>query len=680
MPSLPESVAARWRELATEIRRHDRLYYQAAAPEISDADYDALMKELEELEAAHPELRVPESPSQRVAGERDEAFPSHAHRVPLLSLSNTYSREELNEFFERVRKGLDLEEEEAEALVWSVEPKVDGVALALTYEAGRLAMAATRGDGRSGDVVTANAYTLLDLPARLPEPLDLELRAEVYMDRRRFAALNAAREAAGEELFANPRNLTAGTLKLLDSREVARRGLSLAIYAVVDADAAGHDASLEAAAKLGLPVMQERALCAGSARVLAAIEALDAKRAELPFETDGAVVKLDDFALQARLGATSKSPRWGIAFKFAAEEAETRVREIRLQVGRTGAVTPVAELEPVSLAGTTVSRATLHNRDEIERLDIRQNDTVRIMKGGEIIPKVIEVLVDARDGDEEPYRFPESCPACAAPLRFAEEEVAVRCENPACPAQLRRRIEHFASRGALDIEGLGKQWVEILVEQGLVKHFADLFRLEKERLLELDRMGEKSADNLLEALESAKGRAWRRKIFALGIRHVGAETARILAESYPDLESLRAAPEEALQELEEVGPVVAASLRDFFTRSSAVAELTALEETGFFAHSEEETSPPPPPPDEQWLAGRRVVITGSFEDVTREELKTWLQSRGAKVSGSVSGRTDLLLAGERAGSKLEKARGLGVEVWDEARFLSERDAAEADRS
>jgi len=675
MPPVPDTAAARWRELATEIRRHDRLYYQAAAPEISDVDYDALMKELETIEAAHPELRVPGSPSQRVAGEQDEAFPSHAHRVPMLSLSNTYSREELGGFFERVAKGLDLDEEAAKDLTWSVEPKVDGVALALTYEAGRLAMAATRGDGHSGDAVTANAFTLIDLPSELPESIDLELRAEVYMDRRRFVRLNAAREAAGEELFANPRNLTAGTLKLLDSREVARRGLSLAIYAVVDSAAAGHGASLDAAAELGLPVMPERRLCRGPEAVLAAIDVLDARRSKLPFETDGAVVKLDDFALQERLGATAKSPRWGIAFKFAAEEVETRVREIRLQVGRTGAVTPVAELEPVTLAGTTVSRATLHNRDEIERLGIRQNDTVRIVKGGEIIPKVIAVLTDRREGAQEPYRFPETCPACDAPLSFAEEEVAVRCENPACPAQLRRRLEHFASRGALDIEGLGKQWVEILVEQELVKHFADLFRLTREQLLELERMGEKSADNLLAAIETAKGRAWRRKIFALGIRHVGAETARILAGSYPDLETLREAPEEALQELDEVGPVVAASLLDFFTRDSAVAEVAALEDVGFFEHSEQEAVSPPS--EERWLTGKRVVITGSFSDVTREELKTWLQSRGAKVSGSVSGRTDLLLAGEKAGGKLEKARSLGVEVWDEARFLAERDDAEA---
>ncbi len=666
---------SRWQELVTEIRRHDRLYYQSATPEISDQDYDALLKDLEVLEAQHPELRVPDSPSQRVGGERDEAFPAHEHGIPMLSLANTYSREELGVFFERVRKGLELEEAEAAELQWSVEPKVDGVALALTYRGGRLALAATRGDGRRGDTVTTNAFTFLNLPAQLDEPRDLELRGEVYMDRKRFATLNKAREAAGEEPFANPRNLTAGSLKLLDSRELARRGLSLAVYAVLEPTGAGsHDESLKAMSGLNLPVLPGRRLCRGSESVLAAVDELEKSRFELPFETDGAVVKLDSLELQTRLGATARSPRWGIAFKFAAEAAETRVKEIRLQVGRTGAVTPVAELEPVLLAGSTVSRATLHNRDEIERLDIRPNDTVRIIKGGEIIPKVLSVLTGKRERSAKPFRFPTTCPACDSPLSFSEEEVAVRCENPGCPAQLRRRLEHFAARGALDIDGLGKQWIQILVERGLVEHFADLFRLDRECLLTLDRMGEKSADNLLEAIEAAKTRPWRRKLFALGIRHVGAETARIVAGTFRDLDSLRGASGEELQELEEVGPIVAAAFAEFFANEDAAAELDALIAEGFFAASDEDAESETP---HGAFDGKTVVITGSFEGIGRREIKEWFQARGAKVSGSVSGRTEILLAGEKAGGKLKKATELGVEIWDEARFRVERDA-EAD--
>ncbi len=671
MPRVPERAAARWRELVATIRRHDALYYQAAAPAISDQDYDALLAELAALEAAHPALAVAESPTQRVGEARDEAFPPHTHALPMLSLANTYSQDELSEFFKRTRKALEIEE--AVDLDWSVEPKVDGVALSLEYAAGRLLRAATRGDGSQGDLVTANVYGFLNLPVQLGRALDLTVRGEAYLDRARFQALNAAREAAGEEPFANPRNLAAGTLKLLDSREVARRGLSLAVYAVHgEGLPPRHGERLAAAAALGLPVLPARA-CRGEAAVLAAIAALAAERGALPFETDGAVVKLDMIALQERLGATARSPRWGIAYKFAAEQAQTRLLAIHLQVGRTGTVTPVAELAPVSLAGTTVSRATLHNREEIRRKDIRTGDLVRVEKGGEIIPKIVGVVESARDGSQRPYAFPERCPACAAPLSFAEEEVAVRCENPACPAQLRRRLEHFASRGALDIEGLGKQWVEILVEQGLVRGLADLFALHAEQLEGLERMGEKSAANLLAAIARAKTRSWRRKLFALGIRHVGSETARTLATHYPDLASLRAATGEALQELEDVGPSVAAAVADYFARASVARELAALAAAGFFADSEPEAAPPAA--GGGLLAGKTVVITGSFAEASRAELKRWCEAQGAKVTDAVSARTDLLLAGEKAGSKLAKAQALGLEIWDADRLAAARKAA-----
>jgi DNA ligase (NAD+) len=385
--------------------------------------------------------------------------------------------------------------------------------------------------------------------------------------------------------------------------------------------------------------------------------------------TDGAVVKLDELALHERLGATAKSPRWGIAYKFAAERARTRLLAIRLQVGRTGAVTPVAELEPVLLAGTTVSRATLHNREEIRRKDIREGDLVEVEKGGEIIPKIVGVVTAARDGGQPPFAFPERCPACAAPLSFAEEEVAVRCENPACPAQLRRRLEHFAARGALDIEGLGKQWVEILVGQGLVRGLADLFALEAAQLAALERMGDKSAANLIAAIARAKTRSWRRKLFALGIRHVGAETARSLAARYPDLAALRAASLEELQELPDLGPAVAAAIVEHFARAEVAREVAALAAAGFFAHSEAEAAPAA---STGLLAGKTVVITGSFAEGSRAELEAWCAAQGAKVSQSVSARTDLVIAGEKPGSKLAKAQALGLEIWDADRLAAAR--------
>ena len=661
-----QQAAKRWRELAEEIRRNDRLYFRKAAPVISDESYDALVRELVELESSFPELAGPDSPSRRVGGGRDEAFPPFAHEIPMLSLSNTYRREELGEFFARAARGLELES--SESLAWNVEPKVDGVALSLRYEGGRLVSAATRGDGSTGDEVTTNVCTFTNLPSRLPRAVDLTVRGEAYMDRERFRMLNEARAAAGQELFANPRNLTAGTLKLLDSREVARRGLSFVTHGVIGTGLGGGiDAATRVVQELGLPVLPERRLCAGEEQVFAWIERLDAIRGELPFEIDGAVVKLDDYGLQERLGATAKSPRWGIAFKYAAQRAETRVREITLAVGRTGAVTPVAELEPVLLSGSTVSRATLHNREEIERKDIRVGDVVLVEKGGEIIPKVVAVLTDRRDGRQKPFRFPERCPSCDAALVSSELEVAVRCENPSCPAQLLRRLEHFVSRGALDIAGLGSQWIEILAQRGLVKRFADLYDLGTADLLPIDRMGERSASNLIAGIEASKRRPWRSKIFALGIRQVGAETARVLAGAFPDLESLRSANVDELVELPDVGPIVAAAIVDYFAHPPVAEELAALAERGFFAAGEED----PAGPVTDSLAGLVFVITGSFGAGSRDEMKKRLEAAGARVTGSVSAKTDVLLAGEAPGGKLEKAEQLGVAIWDEARLSRE---------
>lgn len=653
----------RWEKLAGELRRHDELYYQVASPGISDREYDELLRELEDLEKAHPELACPESPTQRVGGRRDESFPSFTHPLPMLSLSNTYSFGELQDFFDRVSRALPEGVEPS----WSLEPKVDGVALSLHYEKGALQAAATRGDGKKGDEVTANARHFLNIPSVLRETLTLEVRGEAYLDRERFHHLNRVREEAGEEPFANPRNLAAGTLKLLDTRELARRGLSFVAHAVLgDLPGESHSELMNELEGWGIASLPLRCHCKNRDEVLDGIRDLDARRNELPFEIDGAVVKVDELGLREKLGVTSKSPRWGIAFKYEAEQAESRILEITLQVGRTGVVTPVAELEPVQLSGTTVKRATLHNREEIERKDIRVGDVVLVEKGGEIIPKVLRVLAEHRQGSEKGFVFPEHCPSCQSPLVKREEEVAVRCENPACPAQLRRRLSHFAGRDAMDIAGLGQKWIDLLMEEGLIQSLPDIYRFEESRLLELDRMGEKSVENLLASLGESKKRAWSRKIFALGIRHVGAETARALARHYADLESLRTASLEDLQAIEDVGPVVAASLLGTLQEAAFLEELEALASLGFFEHSEEEAQR-----GVQDFAGETIVITGTLQEFGRRELKETLIARGAKVASSVSPKTTLLIAGEKAGSKRKKAEELGIEIWEEERLLRE---------
>ncbi|MCP4548963.1 MAG: NAD-dependent DNA ligase LigA [bacterium] len=674
-------AGCRWRELVTEIRRHDELYYQRATPVITDGEYDALLAELSDLEREFPELASPASPTRRVGGARDDNFPPFTHPRPMLSLANTYNIEELEEFFGRVAKGLEAEGGVPDTtgdlfaaagstdLHWSVEPKVDGVALALHYSEGLLQTAVTRGDGSAGDVVTANALTFLNIPAQLLRPVTCEVRGEAYLDRERFRMLNEARRARSEEPFANPRNLTAGSLKLLDSRETARRGLSFVAYEIPGREfGQGHSAALSELERLGLTIMPWRKLCRGGDEVIGWVRHLDSVRDEMPFEMDGAVIKLDDFAGQDVLGTTAKSPRWGIAYKYAAVQVETEILNIELNVGRTGVVTPVADLDPVPVSGTTVSRATLHNREELERKDIRIGDRVIIEKGGEIIPKVVRVLKENRDGGQVPFRFPTACPACASQLAFSDDEVAVRCLNPLCPAQLKRRLQHFVARNAMDIEGLGGKWIEILVDTGLVRGFSDLYRLTSEQLSELERMGEKSVANLLSAITGSVERPWRCKIFALGIRHVGAETARILARSYTDLDSLRGASGEELEDLDEIGGIVAAAILDYFRRDEIQKELAELEQLGFFENVHTDAEKIIAGGD--WINGKTVVITGSFKEHTRSELRELLLARGAKVTGSVSKNTDLLLAGAKAGSKLAKAEKLGVSTMDEEQLAA----------
>jgi len=647
----------RAQELRTGILRHERLYHVEAAPEISDLEFDLLVKELEALEAEFPRLRTPDSPTQRVGGEPLAAFSPVGHAVPMLSLANTYNEDELREFDRRVRDGLPGED-----VRYHVELKFDGVAVSAHYEDGVLTLGATRGDGRTGDDITANLRTVRALPLRIEVPRPLEVRGEVYMERPDFAALNAAREAAGLETYANPRNTTAGTLKLLDPRPVAQRKLRVFVYGLVGGESLGtNSAAMDFLRGLGFPVNANRRVCADVDDVLEFIEGWRERRHELPYETDGMVVKVDSFRHQARLGATSKAPRWAIAYKFPAEGQPTLLEKIRVQIGRTGTATPVAVLAPVVVGGSTVRRATLHNLDEIRRKDIREGDTVIVEKGGDVIPKVARVLMEKRRKGARRWKFPRDCPVCGTALVKEETEVAHRCPNLACPAQLEGRIGHFASRNALDIEGLGDKLIEQLVAKKLVHDVGDLYSLTFEQLVELERMGEQSARNLLGALEESRTRPFHRVLFAVGIRHVGAHVARVLAEAKGSLAALEAATEGELAEIHEVGETVAASVADFLARPESRAVLEKLRRAGLRLEEEGGGADKP-------LAGRIVVLTGALEGYTRNQAAELLRKAGARVAGSVSKNTDYLVAGEAAGSKRKKAEELGIPVLDEAGF------------
>jgi DNA ligase (NAD+) len=649
--------------LRRAIDKHNRLYYQEAAPEISDEEYDALLRELVGLETAHPQFVTADSPTQRVGGTADAAFPAVRHRVPMLSLDNTYNVDEVRAFDTRITGLLA-----GVAPAYVVEPKLDGVAVSVHYERGKFVRAVTRGDGTQGDDITRNVATLRSLPAQVHTPWErCEVRGEIYMPLADFHAFNAARAAAGEKTFANPRNLTAGSLKLLDATLVADRPLEICVYHLVDAERLGmatHWDVLLALAAAGLPVNPHNVRCAGLEAALAALAALEAKRDALPYQTDGAVIKVDALSQQRELGATAKSPRWAIAFKFAAPRAETRLQAIRLQVGRTGSITPVADLEPVWLQGTTISHATLHNRDEIERLDVRIGDVVVLERGGEVIPKIVGVRTDQRRGRERRFVFPARCPSCDEPLVESAEEVAVRCENPSCPQQLERRLEHFASRNAMDIAGLGSQNVKLLLQTKLVHSFADLYRLGAEELAELERFADKSAQNLVAAIAASKRRPWRNKLFALGIRHVGLQGAAVLASRYADLDALLQATAEELQLLEDVGPRVAASIVDFLHQPRTAALLAELRDLGVLVPGPERRSAG------DTLGGKTFVLTGTLAALTRSEAQAAIEARGGRVASSVSKKTDYVVAGESPGAKLEQANKLGLTVLGEAEFAA----------
>jgi DNA ligase (NAD+) len=658
-----KSAAERIEKLRELIRHHDRRYYGEAAPEITDREYDRLVEELSGLEREHPELATPDSPTRRVGGALTGGFSTVAHSVPMLSLDNTYSDSELEAFDQRVRKLVPDEEP-----TYVVELKLDGVSVSLRYEGGVLATGATRGDGLRGDDVTANLRTIRSIPLRLSGPrggADVEVRGEVYMPRSGFAAVNRERESAGEAPFVNPRNAAAGSLKLLDPAEVARRPLDAFFYQVVNAEDLGLSTQRDALAAIGdmgLRANPHSSWCRDIAAVVARCREWDGRRSDLDYDTDGMVVKVDDLSLCGRLGSTAKSPRWGIAYKFAAEAARTVVRGIVVQVGRTGKLTPVAVLDPVFVSGSTVSRATLHNRHEIERLDVRVGDVVEVEKGGEVIPKVARVVREERLGRPRKFRMPERCPACGQPVVEPEGEVDARCENVACPAQVKRAVEHFACRGAMDIAGLGSALVGQLVDGGLVSDYGDLYALTADRLAALPRMGERSAANLVAALDASRSRPFPRVLFALGIRHVGSRVADALAGRFPGMKALRAAREEELAEAEEVGPVIAASVRSFFSSKRNLEAMAKLERAGVTMVAAKARSGPRP------LAGMTVVLTGELETMTREQAAEAVAAAGGRVSGSVSARTSLVVVGAGAGSKLAKARELGVRTMNEEEF------------
>ena len=679
-------ATARFRvsELRHEIARHDRLYYLEAAPEIRDRDYDRLVAELSGLERAFPALDDPNSPTHRVGGAPLSGFRSVPHLHPMLSLGNTYTQAEVREFDVRVRRVLGREEQEPAVLkigpvAYGVELKIDGVGIALRYEEGRFALGLTRGDGTTGDDVTANLRTVRGLPRLLAEPRTLEVRGEVYIPHSDFLAWNRRREAAGEKILANPRNACAGTLKLLDPREVARRPLRLFCYSLVDARAQGlatHHETMALLRRLGLPVEPHFSCVADIDEAIAVCDTWEMKRHELDYGTDGMVLKVDRLDWQDQLGATAKAPRWGIAYKFETREVETRVREIRVQVGRTGAVTPVAELDPVELLGTVVKRATLHNADEIERLGLRIGDWVVIAKGGEIIPKVLRVLEDRRCGEETLFTFPTACPACGEPLARSEDEVAIRCENEFCPARRKEQILHFSARGAMDIQGMGESLVDQLVDGGLVEDAADLFAIDAARLAGLERMGEKSAENLLRSIEAARRRPLHRFLFGLGIRHVGATAARLLASAFGTVDALRTATAEEIAAVPGMGEIIAAEVAGYFSRPETARLLSRFGAAGVIPEPEPVRTPRGAggrnvAPGERAgvdagiLVGKTFILTGTLQGWSREEARDEIETRGGRVSSSVSKKTSFVVAGEDAGSKYDKALELGVPVLAE---------------
>jgi DNA ligase (NAD+) len=655
-----EEARKRIKELREQIIYHERKYYIENNPQISDYEFDQLMAELKRLEEAYPDLITPESPTQRVGEKPVEGFPTIEHRFPMLSIDNCYDVEGLQDFDERIHKLLP-----GEKIEYVAELKIDGLSMSILYRQGRYLQAVTRGDGFRGDEVTAQVKTIHSLPLTIPIDDEVEVRGEVYLPYESFKKINEEREKKGETLFANPRNAAAGSIRLLDPKEVARRNLDTFLYYIFinGKEMPSQWENLMELKKLGFKINPNSRLCQNIEEVINYYKEWTEKRDTLDYDVDGVVVKVNSTRQREMLGNTAKSPRWAIAFKFPARQATTKIKDIIIQVGRTGALTPVAILEPVSIGGATISRCTLHNEDEIKRKDIRIGDYVLLERSGDVIPHIISVMKERRSGKEKPFVWPKTCPVCHSAIYREEGEAVSRCINPSCPARIRESIIHFASRRAMNIEGLGEALVDQLLATGLVKQIPDLYNLRYEDLIKLERMGPKSAQNLLSQLEESKSRELWRLLFALGIRHVGEKLAQALARKFPDLEKLSRLSEEELMTLEDVGPKVAKSIVFFFSQPENQELLKKLKAAGLkFKEKAEKTGPRP-------LEGLTFVLTGTLSSMTRDEAKEKIENLGGNVSSSVSKKTDYLVVGQEPGSKLDKARELGVKTLDEKEFL-----------
>lgn len=661
-----EQALAKIKNLQKTLNEYAYFYYVKDQPKVLDSEYDKLYQELVQLETQYPESITPDSPTQRVGGVILDGFEKAVHEVPLYSLNDAFSKEELEAFDARVAKALGHHNYSYEC-----ELKIDGLSISLRYENGRFVRGATRGDGSVGENITENLKTVRSIPMTLPEPISIEVRGECYMPKESFMKLNEAREQEGLETFANPRNAAAGSLRQLDTKVTAQRNLSTFLYTVAEfgpLEVATQEEALQALDHLGFKINPNRRICQTVDEIWEYITEYHEKRADLPYEIDGIVIKVNDLNLQDELGFTVKAPRWAIAYKFPPEEAETVIRDIEWTVGRTGVVTPTAVMDPVVVAGTTVSRASLHNMDYIEAKDLRLNDHVLIYKAGDIIPEVDHAIVEKREAASTPYPKPTHCPVCGSELVHLEEEVALRCINPKCSAQMKEGLSHFVSRQAMNIDGLGPKVIEQMYEKELVKDVADLYYLTQEQLLTLDKVKEKSANNLLKAIEASKANSAERLLFGLGIRHVGAKAAKILLEHYETIENLSQAKAEDILNLHTMGETIANSLTTYFANDEVHELLAELKAAGvnlrYLGVTQAQLASVESP-----FKDKTIVLTGKLTTYTREEAKAKIESLGGKVTGSVSKKTDLVIAGADAGSKLTKAQSLGIEVWSEEQMV-----------
>ncbi|AEN91821.1 MULTISPECIES: NAD-dependent DNA ligase LigA [Priestia] len=662
-----ETAKSRVQELRDLLNQYGYEYYVLDQPSVPDAEYDKLMNELIEIEESFPELKTADSPTQRIGGQVLDAFEKVQHQTSMLSLGNAFNEEDLRDFDRRVRQTVGDE------FSYVCELKIDGLAVSLRYEDGYLVLGATRGDGTTGENITENLKTIRSIPLRIKEPLSMEVRGEAFMPRKSFEALNEAKMERDEVPFANPRNAAAGSLRQLDPKIAAKRNLDIFVYAMTDTgelEIDSHSESLNLLDELGFKTNKERQTCETIDDVIAYIESWQTQRPELSYDIDGIVVKVDSFDQQAELGTTAKSPRWAIAYKFPAEEVVTKLVNIELTVGRTGVITPTAILEPVQVAGTTVQRASLHNEDLIREKDIRIGDYVVVKKAGDIIPEVVNVIEEKRTGEEQEFTMPTHCPECESELVRLEGEVALRCINPSCPAQIREGLIHFVSRNAMNIDGLGEKVISQLFREQLIKDVADIYTLTKQQLIELERMGEKSADNLISAIEASKENSLERLLFGLGIRHVGAKAAKTLAQHFETIDKLTKATYDELVAINEIGAKMADAIVAYFTQEEVQELIHELKEYGVNLTYKGPKLVSVENVDSVF-AGKTVVLTGKLEQLSRNEAKAQIEALGGKVTGSVSKKTDLVVAGEEAGSKLTKANELEIEVWDEARLLTE---------